>query len=238
MKIIKDFNRFEKLLLLINMIVSIIIMIAVGDYNIIAWLGFFSSITNIICVILVAKRRISNYAWGTAAIITYTIVAFSYGHTAEWTFQVAYYLPMNFIGWFLWAKNRNPDDKKIVDSKKLNLIQSIFFYGFTLAGTLVLAWAISLPFMNEFFYGQVYDFGFDKYIVDASSDILAITAMILMVKRYREQWILWIIIDVIAIILWGFYTFDLMMLLQWSCMLANAIYGYMKWRAVKINGQI
>lgn len=49
-----------------------------------------------------------------------------------------------------------------------------------------------------------------------------------MMLRYREQWLLWIIIDIITVIMWVLVG-DLVMVTMWSVYLINAFYGYHNW---------
>jgi len=55
-----------------------------------------------------------------------------------------------------------------------------------------------------------------------------------MAKVYMEQWILWIIVDVVSIIMWAIVVFkqgsnDIGLFIMWSAFLVNAIYGYYNW---------
>jgi len=238
--LIKDFTVFEKCLIAANILLSMVFLIMWYDsgnwywmwFNvpIIEYVAFISSIANTISVILVAKRRIDNYPWGLVAVSTYAAVGFAYGNTAVWTFQLAWYLPLIVIGWLFWSKNKSKRDTRTVEAKKMNLLQSVAVYSLTLAGIFAFAWLISLPQVSIFLYGYEQDFGFDKHFIDAASDILAIPAMILMVKRYREQWLFWILLNVFCIVLWSFYTFNPIMIVLWCTLLVNAAYGYCKWK--------
>ncbi|MCK5021023.1 MAG: nicotinamide mononucleotide transporter, partial [Candidatus Peribacteraceae bacterium] len=75
---------------------------------------------------------------------------------------------------------------------------------------------------------------------DSASTVLSVFAMILMVKRVVESWLLWILVDLISIYMW-FYTLiqggnDISMLVMWSAYLVNAIYGYYNWnKMVTVN---
>jgi nicotinamide mononucleotide transporter len=225
------FNMFEKCLIMMNVIVGAILLVAIGDYSWIAWVGLIASISNTVCVILVAKRKISNYIWGVVAVVAYGIVAFVFGNTGEWSLNWLYYFPMNIVGWLMWKRNKTiaSSDESDVISRKLKIIQAVFVYGATSVCILLFAYLISLPSIQIWFYGNVSKFGFDKYVIDSFTTVLSVVAMILMVKRFREQWILWILVNVFSIIIWC-YTFDLMMILMWSTLLVNSIYGYVKWR--------
>ena len=67
---------------------------------------------------------------------------------------------------------------------------------------------------------------------DALTNVLAIVAQMLMVWRFREQWIVWIVIDITCLIM--FITLG-----QWSMVAMyvawtiNAFYGWYNW--TKLN---
>jgi nicotinamide mononucleotide transporter len=64
--------------------------------------------------------------------------------------------------------------------------------------------------------------------VDAFTTFGSLFAMYLMVKRYKEQWILWIIINALSIIMW-LKIGDMVMVVMWSAYLVNSVYGLYKW---------
>ena len=53
----------------------------------------------------------------------------------------------------------------------------------------------------------------------------------LMMMRYREQWLLWIIIDAITVVMW-FLVGDFIMVTMWAVYLINAFYGYYNWTKI------
>ncbi|WP_269083031.1 nicotinamide riboside transporter PnuC [Sporosarcina globispora] len=70
---------------------------------------------------------------------------------------------------------------------------------------------------------------------DSATNVLSITAQILMLKRFAEQWILWISVNVLSIILWANALItqgrnDFSMLVMWTAFLVNSVYGYINWR--------
>jgi nicotinamide mononucleotide transporter len=129
--------------------------------------------------------------------------------------------------------NKNSEDKKEVKSKSLSLKQSVLIFSLTAVLVFAFAYLMALPQVQMFLYGEVSTLGFIKYLTDSLSTVLSIVAMILMVKCYREQWILWIVVNIASIILWCF-TFDLMMILLWSTLLVNSVYGYIKWKTEEV----
>lgn len=224
---LKNWNWFEKGLLILNVGISIMFLVMGNDYSLLPWLSFVASISNTLCVILTAKKKVINFAWGVVGVITYGIVAFAYANTGEWMLNFIYYFPMNIIAWIAWYKSSA--DKINVKSRALTLWQTIWVSVVTIIGILLYAWFISLPGLQMFFYGKLTGFGFYKYLIDSFTTVSSIVAMILLVKCYREQWLMWIAVDLLSIVLW-IITFEPTMILLWATMLANALYGYLKWR--------
>lgn len=140
-----------------------------------------------------------------------------------------YYVPMQFIGMALWLRHKDNGDESKVESKTMSVKMATITYTLTIIGILAYAWLISLPEFQIALYGSTSDFGFYKYLIDSFTTISSITAMLLMVFRYKEQWYLWVVIDIVTIILW-FITFNPLMIVQWVTMLINAIHGVRMWK--------
>ena len=62
-----------------------------------------------------------------------------------------------------------------------------------------------------------------------------IFAQILMVKRYREQWALWLLIDVFCIKMW-WVAGNWSMVAMYIAWTANAFYGWYNW--TKLNKRV
>ena len=60
------------------------------------------------------------------------------------------------------------------------------------------------------------------------STVFSLVANALMVLRYREQWVLWIIVDVVTVIMW-IIAGDFLMTIMWAIYLINAVYGLIMW---------
>ena len=58
--------------------------------------------------------------------------------------------------------------------------------------------------------------------------------MILMALRYREQWLLFIMINIVSIIMWSYRFINgsqdaSTMVIMWFAYLVNSIYGFITW---------
>lgn len=63
--------------------------------------------------------------------------------------------------------------------------------------------------------------------------MLSVVAQILCVKRYMEQWVLWIIIDIASVYMWVMAfvngTESIATLIMWSIYPLNAVFMFAKW---------
>jgi nicotinamide mononucleotide transporter len=70
--------------------------------------------------------------------------------------------------------------------------------------------------------------------IDATTNVLSIVATILMVRRFREQWLLYIVLNIFTIAMWTIRSINgspdgAMMIVMWSAYLVNAVYGFIVW---------
>jgi len=184
-------------------------------------LSVVTMLTGLWCVILVAKGRIFNYYVGIVNILGYGYISYTYQLYGETMLNILYYLPMSFVGLYIWSKHKNTAVKDSVKVKCLTLQQREAYGALTVIAFLV--YGIILRKM-----GDPYPF------IDSCSTVLSIVAMWAMAWRYWEQWILWIIVDVVSVYMWYCVmvdsgTNDIALLVMWIAFLINAVYGYISW---------
>ena len=176
-----------------------------------------AAISGIFCVVLCAKGRKSQYIWGLLNVIGYVVIAFINKYYGEVMLNALYYLPSQFIGYYLWNKNSNQDSGD-VKGKKLTIKKSIIL--------------VSLIIVGVFGYKLVLDLlGGSGTLLDSASTVTSVVANALMMMRYREQWLLWIIIDAITVVMWVLAG-DFVMVTMWAVYLINAFYGYYNWTKI------
>ena len=214
-KNIKKFSLFEW-----GMIIAVIgftVYFSLIDKESTIWyllIDGMAAICGIFCVVLCAKGKKSQYIWGLFNVIGYIIIAFINKYYGEVMLNALYYLPSQFVGYYLWNKHENKVTFD-VEGKKLNLKKTILL----LLGTtiLIILYKLVLDLLSG-----------NNTILDSASTIISIVANSLMLLRYREQWLLWIIIDIITVIMWLLVK-DFVMVTMWFVYLVNAFYGYINW---------
>ena len=215
----------------IIMIVIMIFIAGLAVYNAVVnpeestnplWLtiiNFISAICGVFCVFFCAKANISNFIFASINTIVYAI--FLYYHKIFGTFvlEVLFYLPINFISWYIWSKHRDRVLTEKTKSKRLSLKQNI------ITTILIISGAILYHFILVKIGGNV-------AWLDAFTLSIGIIAVILEMLRYKEQYVWWIITDVIAVFMYIMH-FDLVYLTKKSIYLIMAVIGLMNW--TKLN---
>lgn len=213
MKIFKDWNLFEKSWLIIFTLINVAVLI----YSKEGILGFTASVTGMLSVILVAKGKISNYYFGIINVVIYGFISYNSKYYGEAMLNILYFLPMQIIGFMMWRKNNvNIDESKEVKAERMTAKEIILWS--VLSGIAVIVYGIILKKLNN-----------TLPMADSFTTVLSVTAMILMVKRYIEQWIVWIMIDIVAIYMWLFIKSDYNITIMWTAYLVNAVYGLYNW---------
>jgi nicotinamide mononucleotide transporter len=217
-KLLNKFTYFEWMMI-ISVIGFTIYFSIIDTTNTILYLivDAIAAISGILCVVLCAKGKKSQYIWGLLNIIGYVIIAWINKYYGEVMLNALYYLPSQFIGYYIWNKHMNKENDK-VEGNKLNLKKSILLVTVCIVGILL--------------YKELLDLlGGNGTLLDSASTTISIFANLLMMLRYREQWLLWIIIDAITVVMW-LIAKDFIMVTMWSVYLINAFYGYYNWTKI------
>lgn len=182
-------------------------------------IGILAATTGVMCVVLTGKGKISSYIFGMVNTVLYAYISFGAKYYGEVMLNLLYYVPMNVVGWILWKKNMNEESNEVVKERLTLKWQVIVVLvsaaGIYLYGLLLKVLGGSLPF------------------VDSMSTVLSVVAQILCVKRLMEQWVIWIVVDVVTVIMWAINFANggenIATLIMWSVYLLNAIFMFVKW---------
>ncbi|MGC7590330.1 nicotinamide riboside transporter PnuC [Bisgaard Taxon 46] len=186
-------------------------------------LAMISGISGILCVVFVSKGKISNYFFGLIFAYTYFYVAWGANYLGEMNTVLYVYIPAQFIGYFLWKNNLQKEtaNTESVISKSLTLKGWAITLTAIVVGTLLFVQALNAA-------------GGSSTGLDGLTTVIVVVAQLLMVLRYREQWLLWIMLNVISIVLWmQADEGSLSMVTMYSAYLLNSLYGYYNWRKLE-----
>lgn len=204
---------------------NIIYSVLTGTLDVI---GSLAGITGVLCVVLVAKGSIWNYAFGLVNVSLYAWISYKAALYGDAGLNALYYLPMQFIGWWQWRKRgaavseaEAAGEGVQVKARRLDLKQRIFlalgcFVAVALVGFLLKHLDDPQPFK------------------DSATTVLSIVAQALMALAFMEQWALWIITNVISVVMWGVCVargeaHAGVMVIMWTFYLLNSINGLRVW---------
>lgn len=212
----RGYSTFDKLFMVAMLLVQIIVFCIVPDSP----LGIIAGISGVISVVLCAKGKISFYFIGFVQTISYLFLAWQncfYGEVMENIF----YLVTMIWGIFVWKKNSTVDDKGSAHVEALKFTPKMWVL--SILGTAICTIAMGYWLTT---------IGSHQAYTDAATNILAIFAQILMVKRYREQWIWWLVIDVLCLKMW-FVAGNWSMVAMYIAWTINCIYGWYNWNKLE-----
>jgi nicotinamide mononucleotide transporter len=176
-------------------------------------LSLVSGISGIFAVVLCSQRKYIFYAFAWCQLITYVILAYEqklYGEIIE---NIFYAITM-IGGMFMWLANYDNKNEQVIarQQKPLELLATF----------------ILMLVVIYIFYSHLNLTDDTQPFLDSATTVPAFIAQMLMIMRYREQWIFWLIIDIGSILMW-IHAGDWCMVAQFVFWTANCIYGFYKW---------
>ncbi len=215
-KLFKDWNLWEIAWLSTFSALSLVLSALFDETPI----GFLAFLTGVLCVVLTAKGSIWSFVYGTVNVLLYAYISRRNGLFGEMGLNLFFFLPTGIAGFLLWKRNIRKSGHLVM--KRLSLLANI--------GLAVLC-AVSIAAMG---YSLSKIRGQNTPYVDATTNVLSIIATILTLARFREQWALYIVLDVFTVLMWAIRLANgspdgLLMTVMWSAYLVNAVYGYWNW---------
>ena len=215
----QGYNWFEKIFLYSMVLLQIIVYCFVPDTPI----GIICGVSGCICVALTAKGKISSYLFNFIQMITYMVICWDAALYFEFGEQVFYFIVCIF-GIVLWKRNmrKNTDGTEQVIAKKFKW----WHWLIVIAATALTTWGLGL-------FGTHVLGGTLPYL-DAFTVSLAVIAQLLMVWRFREQWVIWIVIDIASLVMF-IQLANWSMVAMYVAWTINAFYGWYNWTKLTKN---
>lgn len=182
-------------------------------------MGIISAMTGVICVVCTGKGKLSAYIFGLVNSILYALIAYKARLYGETMLNMLYYVPMQFIGFYVWSRHINTDTKE-VEKRHMRL-----------SGRCLLTISIMI---STVLYGFVLRYLGDAMpFVDSFTTVSSVIAMIISVKMFAEQWWIWVAVDIFSVYMWWCNftsgSDNMATLLMWIVYLGNALIMLVKW---------
>ena len=213
-------NKNDYIILGIMLFATVGSFLFSNSFTLLSFINLVVSVTTALSLILVDRGRLTNYFWGLIGSAFWLVTALQNQLFGDVASQF-YYVVMQFIGIFVWFKNTSSENKEEVSSQKIPLLKGLAIFA------LVVVLYLLVLFQSHKLQGN-------QIFLDSALLPLGIVSQILMTKGYRSQWLGWIAINVINVIVWfgqvqsGGMENISMLVLQ-IVMLINSIYGLIIW---------
>ena len=182
-------------------------------------MGIISATTGVACVVCTGKGKLSAYIFGLVNCVLYAIISYKAKLYGETMLNALYYIPMQFVGFYIWSKNMNSETHEVKKRHMKNsgrVLMVLAIAATTLAyGFLLKYWGDAMPFVDSF------------------TTVSSVVAMIVSVRMFAEQWWIWIAVDVFTVYMWACNfaagNDNIATLLMWIVYLGNAIIMCIRW---------
>lgn len=182
-------------------------------------MGIVSAVTGVACVVCTGKGKLSAYIFGLVNCVLYAIISYQATLYGETMLNALYYIPMQFVGFFVWNKHMS-DETCEVEKRKMKPL-----------GVVLMIASIAI---STYLYGLLLKYLGDAIpFVDAFTTVSSVVAMIISVRMYAEQWWIWVAVDIFSVYMWWrdfcSGSDNIATLLMWIVYLGNAVIMLIKW---------
>ena len=191
-------------------------------------IGSLAGITGVLCVVLVAKGSIWNYLFGLVNVSLYAYISYKASLYGDAGLNALYYLPMQFVGWWQWRKRGAAVSQSEAGGKGVQVRARRFNW----KQRIVLAFGCTAAVVAIGFVLR--HIGDPQPFKDSATTVLSIVAQALMALAFMEQWVLWIITNVISVVMWSICVargemHAGVMVIMWVFYLLNSLNGFRVW---------
>ena len=200
---LRSLKWYETIMCIIMIVISIYYAIKPqeGCPQWLAIINLISGICGVICVFLCAKANRMNFPFAVINTTVFMIYLFYFGIWATFWLEAIVYFPMNIISWYKWYQHKDIDDELLAKSKKLTPIQNVIVTGIIIGLTIIVHFTLQSVAGNTWMRFAE-NFGWNITVMqwlDSAIFEIGIVAVVLEMLRYSEQYIWWLITDVIAV---------------------------------------
>ena len=181
------------------------------------FLEMFAVLFGLISVWYSKRNNILVFPTGMISTAIFVYLLFKWSLLGDMIIN-GYFFIMSVYGWYVWARKKNEAFTPITSLTKKEVIPSLFIFFFSV----IIVYLV-------YIYFDMWN-SYTAYIDNFTTAIFFV-GMWLMARRKVENWIFWIVGDLISIPLY-FYKGLTITSLQYLIFTVIAIYGYRAWKKI------
>jgi nicotinamide mononucleotide transporter len=180
------------------------------------WLEFAGLVSGLVCVWLLIRENVWTFPIGLVYAFVSVAVFVEQRLYADVVLS-AYYVLMNGYGWWYWLYGGSRDVADDLPPRNISRQAIVSLSGLSAVGIAAMGW---------FFASQT---DADLPYWDSATTVLSFVAMWMTARKFVENWIVWLIVNVIATAVYGYKGIDFYALL-YAIYFGMAIMGWRAWR--------
>lgn len=221
-----------------------LVNIPIGDGYAMSWIEAFGTVFGLLCIWFASQEKTINYLFGLLNVTLFAVIFFQIQLYGLLLLQLFFFCA-NIYGWYAWTHPNEQGETLEVRWLSQNKLVAT-------AAACAISIALLTMYIDSFFFAlaniavdSLNLFGADLAepvlepdafpFWDATMTILSIVAQVLMTRKYVENWILWIAINIISVGIYatqGVYA----MSVQYAILMFIAANGTREWaRTAKRN---
>ena len=221
-----------------------LVNIPIGDGYAMSWIEAFGTVFGLLCIWFASQEKTINYLFGLLNVTLFAVIFFQIQLYGLLLLQLFFFCA-NIYGWYAWTHPNEQGETLEVRWLSQNKLVAT-------AAACAISITLLTMYIDSFFFAlaniavdSLNLFGADLAepvlepdafpFWDATMTILSIVAQVLMTRKYVENWILWIAINIISVGIYatqGVYA----MSVQYAILMFIAANGTREWaRTAKRN---
>lgn len=197
------------------------IPLGAGGYDL-SWIEAIGTLAGLLCIWFASLEKIINYPFGLINVTLFAVIFFQIQLYASLLLQLFFFVA-NVYGWYAWSR-QTTDNQAALKIRWLPLNKALLW-----GAVCVIAIGLMTLYINPVFavlthaaVSLMKGLGVAVEMPELQPDafpfwdscmmVLSIVAMILMTRKYVENWLLWVIINVISVMIFarqGVYAMSL-----------------------------
>ncbi|ADM97573.1 nicotinamide riboside transporter PnuC [Dickeya dadantii] len=218
---------------------NILVHIPLGDngYDL-SWVEALGTLSGLVCIWLASLERTANYLFGLINVSLFALIFFQIQLYASLLLQI-FFIAANVYGWYAWSRIADEQEAEL-RVRWLSRRQALWWGAGCVIATVLMSRYID-PFfalLSRIAVTLMQAVGLDVTMPtlqpdafpfwDSAMTVLSVAAMLLMTRKYVENWLLWVVIDIISVVIFA-YQGVYVMSLQYMVLTLIALNGSWLW---------
>ena len=184
------------------------IPLGAGGYDL-SWIEAVGTVAGLLCIWLASLEKIVNYLFGLINVTLFAIIFFQIQLYASLLLQL-FFFAANLYGWYAWSRQTSQHEAEL-QIRWLPLPKALAWLAACVIAIALMTLYIDPVFavLTQVAVNVMQGLGMNVVMPTLQPDafpfwdscmmVLSIAAMVLMTRKYVENWLLWVVINVISV---------------------------------------